>query len=77
MFLFLLICLLHLLAMFNGYMILSSSVHSFQTLEMLLFMYVFLKHSCNLSSMLVVYGIDLFNLFYSRSMSLISLNLQH
>ena len=77
MFLFLLICLLHLLAMFNGYMILSSSVLSFQTLEMLVFMYVFLKHSCNLSSMLIVYGIDLFNFFYSRSMSLISLNLQH
>jgi len=49
--------------MFDGYMILSSSVLSFQTLEMLVFMYVFLKHSCNLSSMLVVYGIDLFNFF--------------
>ena len=71
-----LICLLHLLAMFDGYMILSSFVLSFQTLEILLFMYVFFKHGCNLNSMLVVYGIDLFNPFYSRSMSLISLNLQ-
>ena len=68
-----LICLLHLLAMFDGYMILSCFVLSFQTLEILLFMYVFFKHGCNLNSMLVVYGIDLFNPFYSRSMSLVSL----
>ena len=76
MFLFL-ICLLHLLAMFNGHMILSSFVLSIQTLEMLLLMYVIFKHVCNLSRMRVVYGIILFNVLDGRSMSLISLNLQH
>jgi len=69
MFLFL-ICLLHLLAMFNGYMIMSSFVLSVQTLEMLLFMYVFFKHGCDLSRMLVVYGINLLNFISGRSMSL-------
>ena len=76
MFLFL-IYLLHLLAMFNGYMIMSSFVLSVQTLEMLLFMYVFFKHGCNLSRMRVVYRIDLINLISGRSVLLISLNSQH
>jgi len=62
--------------MFNGYMIMSSFVLSVQTLEMLLFMYVFFKHGCDLSRMLVVYGINLLNFISGRSMSLISPNLK-
>jgi len=62
--------------MFNGYIIMSSFVLRVQTLEMLLFMYVFFKHGCNLSRILVVYGINLLNLIFGRNMSLISLNSQ-
>ena len=62
--------------MFNGYMIMSSFVLSVQTLEMLLFMYVFFKHGWDLRRMLVVYGINFLNLISGRSMSLISPNLQ-
>ena len=76
MFLFL-ICLFHLLPMFNGYIIISIFVLSLRTLQMLLFMYIFFKHGCNLSSMLVIYGINLLNIISGRSMSLISINSQH
>jgi len=75
MFLFL-ICMFHLLSMFNGYMIISIFILSLQTLQMLLFMYMFFKHGCNLSSMLVIYGINLSNIISGRSMSLISINSQ-
>jgi len=62
--------------MFNGYMIISIFILSLQTLQMLLFMYMFFKHGCNLSSMLVIYGINLSNIISGRSMSLISINSQ-
>jgi small basic protein len=73
-----LICLLHLQAMFNLHMGLSSYVSCFQLLELLLFIVVIITYGIYLSYMLVLFGIKIFNIFkYDRSMSLISLSLQH
>jgi hypothetical protein len=72
-----LICLLHLLAMFNIQMDLSSYVTCFHVLEMLLFIAVIITYGIYLSYMLVLFEIRIFNLFkYFGSMSLISLKLQ-
>jgi hypothetical protein len=72
-----LICLLHLLAMFNLQMDMSSYVSCFHLLELLLSIAVIITYGIYLSYMLVLFGIRIFNLFkYVRSMSLISLKLQ-
>jgi hypothetical protein len=72
-----LICLLHLLAMFNLQLDLSSYITCFHVLELLLFIAVIITYGTYLSYMLVLFGISIFNIFkYYGSMSLISLNLQ-
>jgi small basic protein len=72
-----LICLLHLQAMFNLQMDLSSYVSCFYLLELLLFIAVRITYGIYLSYMLVLFGIKIFNIFkYVGSMSLISLKLQ-
>jgi hypothetical protein len=73
-----LICLLHLLAMFNSQMDLSSYVSCFHVLGLLLFIDVIITYGIYVSYMLVLFGIRIFNIFiYVGSMSLISLKLQH
>jgi small basic protein len=73
-----LICLLHLLAMFNLQMYLSSYITCFHVLELLLFIAVIITYGIYLSDMLVLFGISIFNIFkYYESMSLISSKLQH
>ena len=72
-----LICLLHLLAMFNLQMDLSSYITCFHVLELLLFIAVIITYGIYLSDMLVLFGISIFNIFkYEGNMSLISLILQ-
>jgi small basic protein len=72
-----LICLLHLLAMFNSQMDLSSYISCFHVLELLLFIAVIITYDIYLNCMLVLFGIRIFNIFkYVGSMSLISLKLQ-
>jgi small basic protein len=72
-----LIWLLHLLAMFNSQMDLSSYVSCFHVLELLLFIAVIITYGIYLSYMLVLFGIRMFNIFkYIGSMSLISLKIQ-
>jgi hypothetical protein len=72
-----LICLLHLQAMFNLQMDLSSYVSCFRLLELLLFIVVIITYGINLSYMPVLFRINIFNIFkYDGSMSLISLILQ-
>jgi hypothetical protein len=73
-----LICLLHLQAMFNYEMDLSSYFTCLHVLELLLFIAAIIKYDICLSYMLVLFGIRIFNLFkYVESMSLSSLILQH
>jgi hypothetical protein len=72
------ICLLHLQAMFNLQMDLSSYVSCFHLLELLLFVAVIITYGIYLSYILVLFGIKIFNIFkIDGSMSLISLILQH
>jgi hypothetical protein len=72
-----LICLLHLQAMFNHLMDLSSYVSCFRILELLLFIAVTITYDIYLSYMHALFRIIIFNLFkYVESMSLISINLQ-
>ena len=72
-----LICLLHLLAMFNLQMDLSSYITCFHVLELLLFIAVIITYGIYLSDMLVLFGISIFNIFkYEGNMSLISPILQ-
>ena len=74
----LLICLLHLHAMFNVDMSMSSCIYSRKVLEYLLCIYITFLYGLSLRNMLVIFGIRLFNLFkYVGSMSLISAILQH
>ncbi|KAJ1268195.1 hypothetical protein BS78_07G118700 [Paspalum vaginatum] len=76
MFMFL-ICHLHLPAMFNVEMNLSSFISGIHVLEMLLFVAVACTYGFYLSYMLVLFGIRIFNLFkYIGSISLISLKPQ-
>jgi hypothetical protein len=73
-----LICLLHLQAMFNLQMNLSSYVSCFHLMELLLFVAVIITYDIYLSYMPDLFRIKIFNIFkYVKSMSLISLNLQH
>jgi small basic protein len=73
-----LICLLHLQAMFNYEMDVSSYFTYLNVLELLLFIAVIITYGIYLSYMLVLFGIRIFNLFkYIGSMSLISIILQH
>jgi small basic protein len=73
-----LICLLHLQAMFNYKMDLSSYFTCLHVLGLLLFIAAIITYGICLSYMLVLFGIRIFNLFkYVESMSLISLILQH
>jgi hypothetical protein len=72
------ICLLHLLVMFIVVMDLSSYFTCFHALELLLFIVVIFTYDIYLSYMLVLFGIRIFYIFkYVRSMSLISLKIQH
>jgi hypothetical protein len=72
------ICLLHLLAMFIVEMDLSSYFTCFHALELLLFIAVIFTYDIYLNYMFVLFGIRIFNIFkYVRSMSLISLKIQH
>jgi hypothetical protein len=72
-----LICLLHLLAMFNLQMDMSSYVSCFHLLELLLSIAVIITYGIYLSYMLVLFRIRIFNLFkFVGSMSLISLKIQ-
>ncbi|KAJ1284127.1 hypothetical protein BS78_03G180700 [Paspalum vaginatum] len=76
MFMFI-ICHLHLLAMRNVEMDLSSFVSCFPVIEMLLFIAVTFTYGIYLSYVLVLFGIRIFNLFkYVGCMSLISLKSQ-
>jgi hypothetical protein len=73
-----LICLLHLQAMFNYKMDLSSYFTCLHVLELLLFIAAIITYGICLSDMLVLFGISIFNIFkYEGNMSLIPLNLQH
>jgi hypothetical protein len=73
-----LIFLLHLLAMFNSQMDLSSYVSCFHVLGLLLFIVVIITYGIYVSYMRVLFRIRIFNIFiYVGSMSLISLKLQH
>jgi hypothetical protein len=73
-----LICLLHLQAMFNYEMDLSSYFTCLHVLELLLFIAAIITYDIYLSYMPVLFGIRIFNLFkYEGSMSLVSLILQH
>jgi hypothetical protein len=73
-----LIFLLHLLAMFNSQMDLSSYVSCFHVLGLLLFIAVIITYGIYVSYMRVLFRIRIFNIFiYVGSMSLISLKLQH
>jgi hypothetical protein len=76
MFIFL-ICLLHLQAMFNLEMDLSSYVSCLHLMELLLFISAIITYGIYLSYMIVLFGIRIFSIFkYVESMSLISLTLQ-
>jgi hypothetical protein len=72
------LCGFNSLAMLIVEMNLSSLVYCLQDLEMLLFIYILFEYGLYLSSSFIVFRISLF-IFYklSRSMSLISLKLQH
>jgi hypothetical protein len=70
-------CLLHLQAMFNYEMDLSSYFTCLHVLELLLFIAAIITYDIYLNYMIVLFGIRIFNLFkYVESMSLISLILQ-
>ena len=56
-----LICLLHLLAMFNLQMDLSSYITCFHVLELLLFIAVIITYDIYLSYMIVLFRIRIFN----------------
>jgi small basic protein len=72
-----LICLLHLQAMFNYEMDLSSYFTCLHVLELLLFIDAIITYGICLSYILVLFGIKIFNIFkYDGNMSLISLILQ-
>jgi hypothetical protein len=72
-----LICLLHLQAMFNLQMDLSSYVSCFHLMELLLFVAVIITYDIYLSYMSVLFRIKIYNIFkYDASISLISLILQ-
>ena len=72
-----LICLLHLQAIFNFEMDLSSCFTCLHVLELLLFIAIIITYVIYLNYMLVLFRIRIFNLFkYEGSMSLISLILQ-
>jgi hypothetical protein len=72
-----LICLLHLQAMFNYEMDLSSYFICLHVLKLLLFIAAIITYDICLSYMLVLFEIKIFNIFkYDGSMSLISLILQ-
>jgi hypothetical protein len=72
-----LICFLHLQAMFNYEMDLSSYFTCLHVLELLLFIAAIITYDICLSYMLVLFRIKIFNIFkYDGSMSLISLILQ-
>jgi hypothetical protein len=67
-----LICILHLQAMFNLQMDLSSYVSCFHLMELLLFVAVIITYGIYLSYMPVLFRIKIFNIFkYVESMSLI------
>jgi predicted membrane protein len=71
------ICLLHLQAMFNFEMDLSSYFTCFHVLKLLLFIAALITYDIYLSYMFVLFRIKIFNIFkYDGSMSLISLKLQ-
>jgi small basic protein len=71
------ICLLHLQAMFNFEMELSSYFTCLHVLELLLFIAAIITYGIYMSYMFVSFGIKIFNIFkYVESMSLISLGLQ-
>lgn len=71
------ICLVHLLAMVNAEMNLSSIVSYTQGLEILLFMAVAFTYGLFLSYMIFIFRLRIFNLFkYVGGMSLISTNSQ-
>jgi hypothetical protein len=70
-------CLLHLQAMFNYEMDLSSYFICLHILELLLFITAIITYGIYLNYMIVLFGIRIFNLFkYVESMPLISLILQ-
>jgi hypothetical protein len=69
-----LIWLLHLQAMFNLQMDLSSYVSCFHLMELLLFVVVIITYGIYLSYMPILFIINIFK--YVESMSLISLSLQ-
>jgi small basic protein len=70
-------CLLHLQAMFNSEMDLSSYFTRLHVLELLPFIAAIITYDIYLSYMIVLFRIRIFNIFkYKRSMSLISLILQ-
>ena len=72
-----LICLLHLQAMFNYKMDLSSYFTCLHVLELLLFIAAIITYGIYLSYMPVLFRINIFNIFkYVERMSLISLILQ-
>jgi small basic protein len=72
-----LICLLHLQAMFNYEMDLSSYFTCLHVLKLLRFIAAIIIYDICLSYMLVLFGIRIFNLFkYIGSMSPISILLQ-
>jgi small basic protein len=71
------ICLVHLQAMFNIEMDMSSYFTCFHVLELLLFIADIITYGIYLSYMFVLFRIRIFNIFkYVESMSLISLKLQ-
>jgi hypothetical protein len=71
------ICLLHLQAMFNIKMDLSSYFTCFHVLELLLFIAAIIIYGTYLSYIFILFRIRIFNIFkYVESMSLISLKLQ-
>jgi hypothetical protein len=71
------ICLLHLQAMFNLQIDLSSYVSYFQLMELLLFINVIITYGIYLSYMSILFRIKIFNIFkYGGSISLVSLILQ-
>ena len=73
-----LICLLHLLAMFNSQMDLSSYVSCFHVLDLLMLIVVTITYGIYISYMLILFRIRIFNLIkYIGSLSLISLKIQH
>jgi hypothetical protein len=72
------LCGFNSLAMLIVEMNLSSLVYCLQDLEMLLFIYILFEYGLYLSSIFIIFRISLFRFYkLGRSMSLISLKLQH